>query len=371
MNYQPLLRISASLLVALFLSHSAAAATKKTDEKPAVTETPVPAPVPAPQPTKEEIAAQKKAAKEKAAQEKAAAKEKAAQVKAAARENAAKAKAAAKDKGKEKPSASADKPAPTDAEIAAAAASWKENATEVKPGSGPKPQDEDEPGTKPEGTAGTGNEDDAGKLRQAPDPHDPATQPGTPEYKKAQKEAAAKEKTDRQAARERAAADVRAAKDREKIRKEDEKDLTKEQREEWAIREAALRYMLSVESPGEVVFISFTPLDSVNMRWNDPPDGFLRRLIDVPVQLRPATKAILTRQPVADPERPNRMVQDPVTKNAGSIYWADILKDSKAGETRVDSGCFRGFLKSWGCILVMKKVRGSWQVAAQTAVWKT
>lgn len=260
-----------------------------------------------------------------------------------------------------------------EAEAVAAAASWKESAT--SPGDPLPAKSEGE--SKPESTA-KADKPKAEKEEKPPQgdrevakAQKAAEKKAAAEVKAAQKKAEDEQKIARKAAREKALADIKAARERAKARKADEKNLSKEEREDWAIREAALRYMLSAEPPGEVVFISFTPLDSVKMRWNDPPEGFLNRLTDLTVQLRPATQAILTREPVADPERPNRMVQDPVTKNAASIYWSEVLKDSKAGETRVDAGCFRGFLKSWGCILIMKKVRGTWQVSAQTAVWKT
>jgi hypothetical protein len=236
------------------------------------------------------------------------------------------------------------------------APSWKSSAT-----AGAVADPAPEPETKEDG-------EEAPKV-------DPALTPGSKEFKKAlaeaKKKAAEEEKARRKAAREQQAASVKAAKDRAKARKDSEKELSKEEREDWAIREAAFRYIMSKEEPGEVVFISFTPLDSVSMKWNDPPEGFLPRLIDMPLQFRPASQAILTRQPVADPERPNRTVQDPVTKNAAGIYWSEVLKTDKNGDVRVDAGCFRGFMKSWGCILIMRKTKGTWQVAEQTSVWKT
>lgn len=201
--------------------------------------------------------------------------------------------------------------------------------------------------------------------------------PGTKEYARAQKALEKRRKEAQVAAykisreRELKAQKEARARAKSRDRRDLEKGLSGEEKESLAIREAAFRHLLSVEQPGEVVFLSATPLDSVNMRWNDPEPALMARLADLPVQLRDATDAVLTREAVPDPERPNRMVKDPVTGNAASVYWAEILKDSKNDEVRVDAGCFRGFLKSWGCILVMKKSRGVWTVEAQTAVWKT
>ena len=129
---------------------------------------------------------------------------------------------------------------------------------------------------------------------------------------------------------------------------------------EAAVLEAALRDQLSDAEPDGTVFIS---LGLVRGGWTDPPPGFLGRLDDLPLTLKPVS---LARLPVENEmESPNhfRGVEDPATGKRSTICWAGVKGWVSKTKVRVETGTYSGPLGDSGGTSVFELREGVWTLA--------
>ena len=135
---------------------------------------------------------------------------------------------------------------------------------------------------------------------------------------------------------------------------------------EAAVLEAALRDQLSDAEPGGAVFIS---LGLVQGGWKDPPPGFLGRLGDLPLTLKPVS---LARLPEAgEMESPNhfRGVEDPATGKRANIHWAGVKAWVSDTKVRVETGVYSGPLGDGGGTSVLELRDGVWTPTDTEDFW--
>ena len=135
---------------------------------------------------------------------------------------------------------------------------------------------------------------------------------------------------------------------------------------EAAVLEAALREWLQSAEPGGTVFISLGPMRG---GWTDPPPGFLERFGDLPLTLKPVSKARLPEE--NEMESPDRFrgVENPATGERAKIYWAGVKKWVSDTKVRVETGVYSGPLGGGGNTSVLELRDGVWTLADTVDFW--
>ena len=133
-------------------------------------------------------------------------------------------------------------------------------------------------------------------------------------------------------------------------------------RDEADVREAVFRDQLPRVRTTETCFLSFGR--TRGNEWMDVPDGFIDRLADLNLALRPASKARFPGEREMEPGDRSRYasIRDPVTGGRGYVYWVGILRWDGDDACVVDVGRVGGLLDGGGHRSLVRRRDGRWVV---------
>ena len=116
---------------------------------------------------------------------------------------------------------------------------------------------------------------------------------------------------------------------------------------EIELRELIIRKLLSQPHPDEdICFIAFGYAD--NEDWIDPPPTFLKRLADLPLDIRPVSQARLPRTGERKNAAQARGVEEMNTGEDASIYYVHLRRWIDESSVELDFGRYGGPLDGGG-----------------------
>jgi hypothetical protein len=135
-----------------------------------------------------------------------------------------------------------------------------------------------------------------------------------------------------------------------------------------SVREHVFRAMLAQSAgPGDVCFLSFGWDE--NRNWLDPPGGFVERLSDLELVIRPASRAGIRVPSVPDSARGPVAIGDTVSGMRGAVYWVSVVSWIDDGHVRVSAGRYDGSSAGRSYTTSVKWRRDHWRMSTPVSHW--
>ena len=144
---------------------------------------------------------------------------------------------------------------------------------------------------------------------------------------------------------------------------------------EMEITVIVLRRQLETADPDHVCFLAIG-----EDHWLDPPNSVMEALSDLPLELKPVSKARLPKTGELDPnndatfrgiesEEPFRGVEDPSTGLGSVVYYTSITKWINDNTAEVSYGMYWGPVEGGGGKVIVQFKDGKWTIKEHFDGW--
>ena len=121
-----------------------------------------------------------------------------------------------------------------------------------------------------------------------------------------------------------------------------------------AIRELLIRHYLEDWREPPLVFLEFD-------KDTDPPDAFIKRLADIKLRIRQASKSKI----VDSKNSSSQAVFDKDTNEPGALIGVSGVKLLGEGKAEVKGSVYKGRLWGYGGTIIVKKADGRWKISEE------